>query len=228
MAPRTKLKDRLLPDYTKGEEIANMVTHIVGGAFGIVALILCVVFSALRKDAYYVVGSAIYGSSLIALYTMSSVYHGIHPKVEMGKKVMQVLDHCTIYYLIGGTYTIVALGPLREYRTWIGWTIFGIVWGLCVFATVFTAIDFEKYTKLSMACYIGIGWIIILFIKPTIAALTMPGFIYLLLGGVSYTVGASLYAIDEKKRYIHATFHIFVLIGTVLQFVSIFKYAILR
>ena len=203
MAPRTKLKDRLLPDYTRGEEIANMVTHIVGGAFGIVALILCVVFSALRKDAYYVVGSAIYGSSLIALYTMSSVYHGIHPKVEMGKKVMQVLDHCTIYYLIGGTYTIVALGPLREYRTWMGWTIFGIVWGLCAFATVFTAIDFEKYTKLSMACYIGIGWIIIL-------------------------LGASLYAIDEKKRYIHATFHIFVLIGTVLQFVSIFKYAVLR
>jgi len=228
MAKRTKLKDRILPDYTKGEEIANMVTHIVGGAFGVVALVLCVVFSALRHDAYYVVGSAIYGSALIALYTMSSVYHGIHPNVEMGKKVMQVIDHCTIYFLIGGTYTVITLGPLREYRTWIGWTIFGVVWGLCAFATVFTAIDFEKYTKLSMACYIGIGWLIIIAIKPTIAALSLPGFILLLLGGVSYTAGASLYAIDERKHYIHAAFHVFVLLGTALQFIAIFKYGILR
>ncbi len=226
---RTKLKDRELPDYTRGEEIANMVTHIVGGAFGVVALVLCIVFSAIRGDAYRVVGSAIYGASLIALYTMSSVYHGLHPNaVEMGKKVMQVIDHCTIYFLIGGTYTIVTLGPLREYEPWIGWTIFGVVWGLCAFATVFTAIDFQKYTKLSMACYIGIGWIIVIAIKPTIAALSWPGFILLLLGGVAYTVGASLYAIDEKKPYIHATFHVFVLLGTALQFISIFKYGILK
>ena len=108
---RTKLADRILPDYTKGEEITNMVTHIVGGAFGIVALVLCVVFSAIRHDPYLVVGSAIYGASLIILYTMSSVYHGLRP--NMGKKVMQVLDHCTIYFLIGGTYTPIVLGPLR-------------------------------------------------------------------------------------------------------------------
>ena len=101
--PRTKLADRALPDYTKGEEIANMVTHIIGAAFGVVALVLCVVFAARRGDPYRIVGSSIYGASLILLYTMSSVYHGLKP--NMGKKVMQVLDHCTIYFLIAGTYT---------------------------------------------------------------------------------------------------------------------------
>ena len=109
---RTKLADRTLPDYTKGEEAANMITHIVGAVFGIVALIICVVLSVRNHDGFYVVGSALYGASLIVLYTMSSVYHGLKP--NMGKRVMQVIDHCTIYFLIGGTYTPIVLGPLRE------------------------------------------------------------------------------------------------------------------
>ena len=223
---RTKLADRILPDYTKGEEITNMVTHIVGGAFGIVALVLCVVFSAIRHDAYLVVGSAIYGASLIILYTMSSVYHGLRP--NMGKKVMQVLDHCTIYFLIGGTYTPIVLGPLRAMIPWLGWTIFGIVWGFCALGCTFTAIDIEKYKKLAMACYVGIGWIIVIAIKPTIQAVTFKGFLFLLLGGVAYTIGAVLYALGKKMRYMHSIFHVFVLIGTALQFIAIFAYCILR
>ena len=123
--PRTKLKDRVLPDYTKGEELANMITHIVGGVFGIVALIICVVLSVRNHDGFYVVGSAIYGASLIILYTMSSVYHGLRP--NMGKRVMQVIDHCTIYFLIGGTYSPIVLGPLREVSPGWGWSIFGVV-----------------------------------------------------------------------------------------------------
>ena len=223
---RTKLADRILPDYTKGEEITNMVTHIVGGAFGIVALVLCVVFSAIRHDPYLVVGSAIYGASLIILYTMSSVYHGLRP--NMGKKVMQVLDHCTIYFLIGGTYTPIVLGPLRAMIPWLGWTIFGIVWGFCALGCTFTAIDIEKYKKLAMACYVGIGWIIVIAIKPTIQAVTFKGFLFLLLGGVAYTIGAVLYALGKKMRYMHSIFHVFVLIGTALQFIAIFAYCILR
>ena len=223
---RTKLADRELPDYTKGEEITNMVTHIIGGVFGIVALVLCVVFSAKKHDAYLVVGSAIYGASLILLYTMSSVYHGLHP--NMGKKVMQVLDHCTIYFLIGGTYTPIVLGPIRELIPWLGWTIFGVVWGFCALGCTFTAIDIEKYKKLAMACYVGIGWIIILALKQTIAAVTFKGFLYLILGGVAYTVGAVLYALSEKARYMHSVFHVFVLLGTALQFICIFVYCVLR
>ena len=223
---RTKLADRILPDYTKGEEIANMVTHIIGGAFGIVALVLCVVFSAKKGDPYLVVGSAIYGASLIILYTMSSVYHGLRP--NMGKKVMQVLDQCTIYFLIGGTYTPIVLGPLREMTPWLGWTIFGVVWGFCALGCTFTAIDIEKYKKMAMACYVGIGWIIILAIKQTIQAVSLMGFLFLILGGVAYTVGAVLYALGEKMRYMHSVFHVFVLMGTALQFITIFVYCILR
>ena len=109
---RTKLNDRILPTYTKGEEIFNMVSHIVGAVFGIVALVLCVIFSAIHHNAYAVVSSCIYGVSMIVLYTMSSIYHGLNPN-KKGKKVMQVLDHCTIYLLIAGSYT-----PFALYTFW--------------------------------------------------------------------------------------------------------------
>ena len=118
---RTKLCDRILPDYTRGEEIFNMVSHIVGAAFGVVALTLCVVFSALKSDAWAVVSSAIYGVSLILLYTMSSVYHGLPLSSPTAKKVMQIMDHCTIYALICGSYTPVLLCSIRRVSPGWGW-----------------------------------------------------------------------------------------------------------
>ena len=121
---RTKLADRELPFYTKGEEIANMVTHIIGGALGIVAIVLC---SIKANNAYGVISGIVFGISMLFLYTMSSVYHGLSPKI-MGKKVLQVLDHCTIFVLIAGSYTPFALCTLREYSLALGWTIFGIIW----------------------------------------------------------------------------------------------------
>ncbi len=221
---RTKLADRTLPDYTKAEELMNMITHIVGAVFGIVALILCVYCSAMRQDAFRVVGSAIYGASLIVLYTMSSVYHGLHP--NMGKKVMQVIDHCTIYFLIGGTYSPIVLGPLREVSAPWAWSIFGVVWGMAILSAVFTAIDLKKYAKISMIGYIGIGWCIVIAAPLTIKAITPAGFMWLLLGGVVYTIGAILYGLGRTHRYMHSIFHVFVLGGTIFQFVSIIKYAI--
>ncbi|MBO4265710.1 MAG: hemolysin III family protein [Lachnospiraceae bacterium] len=220
--PRTKLKDRVLPDYTKGEEIFNMVSHIVGGALGIAALVLCVVRSAMKGDPWGVVSSSIYGSSLIILYTMSSVYHGLHK--NMGKKVMQVIDHCTIYYLIGGTYTVILLTGVRRIHPGWAWTMFGIVWGLSIMAAVFTAIDHNKYQRLSMICYIAIGWCIVIAAKPTIEAVGWPAILWVLGGGISYTIGAVLYAIGKKKgkRYMHSVFHLFVVAGSVLQFFGIF------
>ncbi len=219
---RTRLAERKLPDYTKGEEITNMVTHITGGAFGIVALVLCVVFSAIKGDAFLVVGSAIYGTSLILLYTMSSVYHGLRP--NMGKKVMQVIDHCTIYYLIGGTYTVILLTGVRRVHPGWAWTIFGLVWGLSIAAAVFTAIDHNKYQRLSMICYIAIGWCIVIAAKPTIEAIGWTAILWILGGGVSYTIGAILYSIGKKKgkRYMHSVFHLFVVAGSVLQFFAIY------
>ena len=128
---RTKLKDRILPLYTKGEEIFNMTSHIIGGGLGIVALVLCVVFAAIHHNVYGVVSSAIYGATLIILYTMSSIYHGLNKKLT-AKKVFQVIDHCSIFLLIAGTYTPITLCTLREYNTALGWVIFGIIWALAV------------------------------------------------------------------------------------------------
>lgn len=220
--PRTKVRDRILPDYTKGEEIFNMVTHIVGGAFGIAALVLCVVKCALEHNTWGVVSSAIYGASLIILYTISSVYHGLH--VSLGKKVMQVIDHCTIYFLIGGTYTPILLTKLRENHPGWAFSLFGIVWGLSIFAAVFTAIDHNKYKRLSMICYIAIGWVIVIAAKPTIESIGIPALLWILGGGVSYTVGAVLYVKGKKKhiRYMHSVFHLFVLLGSFLQFVAVY------
>ena len=124
---RIKLKDRILPDYTRGEEVFNMVSHIVGGGFGVIALVLCVIKAFLVGGADKIVSAFIYGSSMVMLYTMSSVYHGLRP--EKAKKVMQVIDHCTIFLLIAGTYTPVSLVALRRENTALGWVIFGIVWG---------------------------------------------------------------------------------------------------
>lgn len=221
---RTKLKDRLLPDYTRREEVFNMVSHIVAGAFGVVALVMCVVSSALKGDPWAVVGSAIYGGSLILLYTMSSVYHGLVP--EGAKKVMQVLDHCTIYFLIGGTYTPIVLCAIRRVSPAWCWTLFGIVWGLAVIGTVFAAIDHKKYSKFSMACYIGMGWCVLIAAKVTLQAIPLWGLFWLLMGGVAYTVGAVIYVIGKKRRYMHSVFHIFCLLGSVFQFFCIFFYVI--
>ncbi len=221
---RTKLRDRKLPDYTKGEEIFNMVSHIVGGGLGVVALVLCVVFSALHRDPWAIVGSSIYGASLIALYTMSSVYHGLRPGT--GKKVLQVLDHCTIYFLIAGTYTPILFTAIRKVSPGWAWTLFGLVWGLAAMATTFTAIDLKKYANLSMICYIGMGWCVVLAAKPTMQAIAMPGLLLLLAGGIAYTIGAVLYGIGAKKRWMHSIFHLFVVIGSLLQFLCIFFYVI--
>ena len=218
---RIKLKDRILPDYTRGEEIFNMVSHIVGGGFGIVALTFCVIKAFIKFDAYSIVSAFIYGFSMVILYTMSSVYHGL--KSETAKKVMQVIDHCTIFLLIAGTYTPICLVALMRENTALGWVIFGIVWGLSLLGITLNAIDLKKYAVFSMICYIGVGWCIVFPLKTAVRAIGAPGFWWLLAGGISYTVGSVLYGIAGKKvhRYMHSVFHIFVVLGSILQFVCI-------
>lgn len=222
---RTKLTDRKLPDYTKGEEIFNMVSHIVGGAVGMCALTLCVVFAALHHNVYGVVSCAIYGATMIILYTMSSIYHGLSPRLT-AKKVFQIIDHCSIFFLIAGTYTPIALCSLREQVTWVGWTVFGVIWGLCAVGVVFNAIDLKKYEKFSMICYLGMGWMIILCAKMTYQALGLGGCVFLLAGGIMYTAGAVLYRIGIKKRYIHSVFHLFVVAGSILHMFMILFYVV--
>jgi len=224
---RTKLIDRRLPDYTRGEEIFNMVSHIVGGGFGVIICALCIIKSFLNHDAYQIVGSFIYGFSMIILYTMSSVYHGL--KSEMAKKVMQVIDHCSVFILISGTYTPIALASLREYNPFMGWAVFSVVWGVSALGITLNAIDLKKYNVFSIICYLAQGWCIILTGKAAVEAIGTKGFLWLLAGGIAYTVGAVLYGIAGKKtvRYMHSVFHIFVVLGSVLQFIAILLYVLI-
>ncbi|MBR4016597.1 MAG: hemolysin III family protein [Oscillospiraceae bacterium] len=224
MAKRIKLCNRLLPDYTRGEELMNMVTHIVGGGFGILVLILCVVKAALNGNTPGVIGSAIYGGTMVVLYTISSVYHGL--RNGTGKKVMQIIDHCTIYFLICGTYTPIMLSAFIPVYPVAGRSILAAEWALAVLAATLTAIDLKKYNVFSMICYILMGWGIIFFLPQTMAILSRPGFLWLLGGGIAYTIGAILYGIGSKHRWFHSVFHIFVVLGSLLQFLSILFYCI--
>ena len=221
---RIKLKDRVLPIYTKGEEIFNMTSHIVGGALGIVAATLCIIFSAMHNNIYGIISCAIYGFSMILLYTMSSIYHGLRP--NNAKRVFQVLDHCSIFLLIAGTYTPYCLVTLREYNVALGWTLFGIVWSMAIIGIVLNSIDIKKYKIFSMICYLIMGWCILVKAPLLPKLLGLPGFILLLAGGVSYTIGAIFYGFGKKKKYIHSVFHMFILLGSILQFFSILLYVV--
>ena len=220
---RIKLDDRKLPTYTKGEEIFNMTSHIVGVALGIVALVLCIIFAAIHNNPYGVVASSIFGLTMILLYTMSSIYHGLKPNSK-AKKVFQVLDHCSIFLLIAGSYTPFALCTLREYSTATGWTIFGIIWAMAILGIVLNSIDIKKYKKFSMICYLVMGWCIVVKINLLPQLLGIAGFSLLLAGGIAYSIGAILYGVGKKHKWMHSVFHLFILLGSILQFFCILLY----
>ena len=193
---------------------------------GVVYLVTCVLISAIRGGAMNVVASAIYGASVIILFSVSSVYHGLH--ACMGKRVMQVLDHCSIYLMIAGTYTPFALCALRPEHPAMGWVIFGLVWGIAGSTCVFTAIDLNKFKYLSMASYIVMGWCILVFAKTMFEILTPIGTSLLLGGGVLYMIGIIYYVKGVKRRFSHSVFHIFVNLGSLLHFFCIVFFILLK
>ncbi len=221
---RTPLSKRELPAYTRGNEITNMVTHIIGGAIGIVVLVFSILFSVRHRNTFGIVSGCIYGASMVSLYAVSSVYHGLKPGT--GKKVMQVIDHCTIYFLIAGSYTPILLVSLRPVYPALAWTVFSAEWLLAAFAAVFTAIDHKKYGTLSMVFYIVMGWLVILILRQTLTVLGTTGFLWLLAGGIAYTVGAVLYGVGSKRTVFHTVFHVFVDLGSLLQAVCILFYVL--
>ena len=224
MAKRTPLAARKLPDYRKGEEIMNMVTHIVGGGLGCLVLALCIVKTTQAGSWVKILCACIYGISMVTLYAVSSIYHGLRPGT--GKKVFQVIDHCTIYFLIAGTYTpIVVCGILPLYPA-LGWGLLVLEWGLGILAATLTAIDLRNYRVFSMVCYILMGWAIIFFLPQALTAMTAPGFWLTFAGGIAYTVGAILYGVGVKMRWMHSVFHIFVVLGSLLQFLAIYIYVL--
>ena len=220
---RTKLKDRILPIYSKGEEIFNMTSHIVGGVLGIVATVLCVVFAAIHGNGYGVVSGAIYGVTMIILYTMSSIYHGLKPQ-RYSKRVFQVLDHCSIFLLIAGSYTPFALVSFREYNTALGWTIFGVIWAMAIIGIILNSIDIKKFKVFSMICYLGMGWCIVFTANLLPKLLGTAGLSLLVADALSYTVGPILYRLGKKHKWMHSVFHMFILLGSLLQFFCILLY----
>jgi hemolysin III len=223
-AERKTLLDRFkLPDYTACEELINSVSHIIGAVFGVVAMILMLVAVVPHGTVTAGVSAAIFGLALVALYTNSAVYHGW--RIGKAKKVFQILDHCTIFLLITGTYApfaLVAIGGV------LGFAVFGFVSAVSLVGIILNIVDLKKYSVLSMICYLVTGWCIILAFPHVKAALTGMQLSLLVWGGISYTVGAVVYGIGNKVRYMHSVWHFFVLGGSVLHFISIYNYLLLN
>lgn len=219
MMTRQPIRTRLLPHYTRGEEKFHMVTHIVGAGMGVIALVLCIVLAALHGNPAGIWTGTVFGVSMIALYTMSSVYHGL--KDGVAKRVMQVFDHCTIYLLIAGTYTPLLVCGVRTISPAACWVNFAIVWAFAVLGTTLTAIDLRHFRVFSMICYIGMGWSIIFSSSIARAALGSTGFALLLAGGIFYTVGAVFYGMGKKKKYCHGVFHVFILLGSLCHILCV-------
>lgn len=211
---RTPLAQRALPDYTGAQERLNALTHGLGILLSLFALGL--LLPAARPRGPLAVGCAlVYGGSMTLLYTMSTLYHGARP--GLAKKVLQVLDHCVIYGLIAGTYTPIALLALAPRYPALGWGVFAVQWLLALTAAALTAIDLHRFRGLSMVCYIGCGWMVLAFLPQTLETLTPRGFGFLLAGGLSYTLGAVLFGLGKRRRWLHTVFHLLVLLGTVFQ-----------
>ena len=208
-----------IPEYSLGEELVSSISHGIGALLGIAALVLSVVFS---KNSITIVSSAIYGITLIILYLISCLYHSFSPRIK-AKKVFRVLDHDSIYLLIFGTYMPYLLVSIGGFK---GWTLWGILLGLSILGIVFNSINLEKFKNVSLISYILMGWIIIFSFKDVYNSIGFYGTLYLILGGVFYTIGALFYRLGKKIKYMHSIFHLLVLAGSIFHFFSIFLYVI--
>jgi hemolysin III len=206
-------------EYTLGEEIANSITHGIGAALGVAALVVLVTFAGIQGDAWKVVSFSVYGATLVLLYLASTFYHSF--RSSRVKRVFRIFDHASIYLLIAGTYTPFALVSLRG--GW-GWTIFGLIWGLAVCGVVLKSLALGKFRALTMILYVAMGWLILVALKPLFAALPAMGFAWLLVGGLCYTGGLVFFAL--KQRYAHAVWHLFVLAGSICHFFCILLYTL--
>ena len=203
-----------LPRYTLGEEIFSAVSHGVSALFALGALVWLLL--TCEKTPLHLTCAALYGATMVLLYTVSTLYHGLG--LNRAKVVFRSLDHCTIFLLIAGTYTPITLVCLGG---WKGWALFGFVWASAVLGVVLNAVSVERFQKFSMACYLAMGWVVVLAMGDFYRAASPLSFWCLLAGGILYTVGAALYGVGKKIPYIHPVFHLFVLAGSVLHTVSV-------
>ena len=209
-----------VPSYSIKEEIANSITHGIGLILAIAGLGVLIAFASRLGNAWHVVSCTVFATTLIMQYTFSTLYHSI--QLPRAKSVMRVLDHSAIFLLIAGTYTPFMLVNLRG--TW-GWTLFGIVWTLALLGVLFQVSLLRRWQGISLALYIGMGWVVVVAIKPMLGAVAPGGLILLLLGGLAYTSGVGFY-LWKSLRYNHAIWHGFVLAGSILHFFAVLFYVI--
>ena len=213
------MKDKLTY-YDSKEERLNIITHGIGLLLSIVALVLLIVYASRYGTVWHITSFAIFGASLIVLYAASTFYH--YAKNPDLRIKLNILDHAAIYVLIAGTYTPFTLVVLKG---WIGWTIFGISWGLALIGIIFKVFYFGRFDRISTIAYVLMGWVVIFAIKPLMEQLPTKGLLWLFGGGVAYTVGAFLYS-RRNLRFNHALFHVFVLIGSFCHFMAVFFYVL--
>lgn len=200
---------------TVAEERANAITHAIGAALAIAALVLLVVQGAIHGNAWHITSFAIFGSSLVVMYTASTLYHALlRPNT---KRLFRKFDHMSIYLLIAGTYTPFCLTLLNG---WIGWTLFGLMWGCASLGIVFKTIHTGRAELLSTILYLVMGWTVVLFIKPVYSGMSSAGFMWLILGGVAYSAGVLFFLLDRMK-FNHSIWHLFVIAGSVFHFFSV-------
>jgi hemolysin III len=208
--------------YSVAEEIAHAITHGVGLLFSVAGLVVLVVFASLRGDVWHIVSCSIYGTTLVLLYTASTLYHAIPS--PRAKGVFRILDHAAIYLLIAGTYTPFTLVNLRG--PW-GWTLFGVVWGLALSGVVLEGVAQQRVRILSVVLYLGLGWLVAIAVKPLLDSVAIGGLVLLLLGGLAYSVGVVVYG-WRRLPYHHAIWHVFVMAGSVCHFFAVLFYVIPR
>lgn len=203
----------------KNEKL-NSLSHLIGAVAAIAGLVVLVVFASIQGDAWKIVSFSIYGASLFLLYIFSTLYHGLHGRA---KEIFHKLDHIAIYLLIAGTYTPFTLVSIRG--AW-GWSIFGVVWGLAIVGILVDSFAVKGRRIIPIIIYISMGWISLIAIKPLLDALSFPGFMWLLTGGLFYTIGIIFYALDHRNHYFHAIWHLFVLAGSISHYIAIYRYVL--
>jgi hemolysin III len=202
-----------------GEEIANSVSHAIGLLAAVAATPVLVLSAVRQGGAARIAGASVFAAAMVLLYLTSTLYHAL-PR-NRAKRVFQVLDHAAIFIMIAGTYTPFTLGVLRG--TW-GWTLFGLVWGLALAGIVLTAAGGVRYPKLTTSLYLGMGWLIVVAVKPLWLRMPSEGLLWLSGGGIAYTVGVVFYAL-KRVRYFHFVWHLFVITGTACHFIAVLRFA---
>ncbi len=216
MRGKTK-REITIPPYSREEELCNAVTHGLGALLSAAALVLMLVRA---RGALAVTAAALFGASMLLLYTMSCVYHALSPRLG-GKKVLRVLDHCTVFLLVLGTYVPVSLLGVAGAR---GWTLFGMVAFFTVIGIVFTALDVERFQLEAVLCQLFSGWSILIGASALMRAAGIPGLAWMVAGGVMYSVGAILYGLGRHRKFFHTVFHVFCLFGTFCHFWAVYQY----